>query len=59
MVIVLLCSTWCRILFCQGRENWLIYLNCFYVIASFCLFDLILYVPVNNLPVTPGRVFLG
>ena len=24
-----------------------------------CLFDLILYVPVNNLSVTSGQVFLG
>ena len=24
-----------------------------------CLFDLILYIPVNNLPVMLGRVFLG
>ena len=26
---------------------------------GFYLFDLILYVPVNNLSVIPGRVFLG
>ena len=26
---------------------------------EFCLFDLTLYVPVNNLSVTSGRVFLG
>ena len=29
------------------------------VIRFFCLFDLILYVPVNNLSVMSGRVFLG
>ena len=27
--------------------------------VSFCLFDLILYVPVNNLSVTSGHVSLG
>ena len=27
--------------------------------AAFVLFDLILYVPVNNLSVMSGRVFLG
>ena len=28
-------------------------------VAGLCLFDLIIYVPVNNLSVTSGRVFLG
>ena len=28
-------------------------------LLKFCLFDLILYVPVNNLSVTSGRVVLG
>ena len=31
----------------------------FYSDTSFCLFDLILYVSVNNFPDMSGRVFLG
>ena len=29
------------------------------IVNKFCLFDLILYVPVNNFSVMLGRVFLG
>ena len=31
----------------------------FYIPSVVCLFDLILYVPVNNFSVMSGRVFLG
>ena len=30
-----------------------------YWVFCFCLFDLIVYVPVNNLTVMSGQVFLG
>ena len=33
--------------------------DCAYSSTQSCLFDLILYVPVNNLSVTSGHVFLG
>ena len=33
--------------------------NAFTKVNKTVLFDLILYVPVNNLSVTSGRVFLG
>ena len=50
------------IIYCKERLVKLIKLQTNLVTCTFvivCLFDLILYVPVNNLALTLGRVFLG
>ena len=39
-------------------ESWL-FLKTLLFVLGFCLFDLILYIPVNNLSVTSEWVFLG
>ena len=57
------CDSQCSYVLPDGAVGWSakydcgIIFNCFLIISYF-VFDLILYVPVNNLSVMSGRVFV-